>query len=299
MLLLPFNPVRQSSHQRQKYTHTQQTPDKLLPKVFGELRERYADRPGGYTRVLRIEPLNRTKLDQAESAILEFVDGKVDTRFAMTAAAVARSQVRGRTLHPTTQLNVKKVTAFRKNGKAEFRALVEAIKKGMPRGQVRDIDNAEYTLDEFEKRKKVYEAKLQAYHEYKEQRDLEYKQKREGRGARQRRLRREKKGIVQSEEEGEEPFLNAGEGKGEGQKQPRRSAPRAEELEHDIAASEWEDVDEAAVSHEEARARPKKRAVTGRGANKLQWKYPPKKPKLPLKYRAEKPTRAAPVKASF
>jgi len=37
------------------------TPHDLLPKLFGNLRERYADRPGGYTRVLRIEPQKKIK----------------------------------------------------------------------------------------------------------------------------------------------------------------------------------------------------------------------------------------------
>lgn len=107
-----------------------QTPDELLPKVFGELRERYADRPGGYTRVLRTEPLNRHQLDQAPSAILEFVDGPKDVRFAMTAATVARDEVLGKeTSNEITHLNIKKVTAYRKDGEKEFRKLVDKIKK--------------------------------------------------------------------------------------------------------------------------------------------------------------------------
>ena len=43
----------------------------LIPKVRGPLVERYKDRPGGYTRVLRIP--NR-KGDNAEMAIIEYVD---------------------------------------------------------------------------------------------------------------------------------------------------------------------------------------------------------------------------------
>ena len=39
----------------------------MVPKLFGPIRDRYLTRPGGYTRVLRIEPM---KEDQAESAIL-------------------------------------------------------------------------------------------------------------------------------------------------------------------------------------------------------------------------------------
>lgn len=103
------------------------TPDALLPKLFGELRERYLMRPGGYTRVLRTEPKNRK--DQAPSAILELVDGERDMRFAMTAAAVARDEVLGRDSSHITKMNVKKLTAFRKDGEAEFRALVDEIKE--------------------------------------------------------------------------------------------------------------------------------------------------------------------------
>ncbi|KAI3393964.1 hypothetical protein diail_3443 [Diaporthe ilicicola] len=108
-------------------TAPQQTPDRLLPKLFGELRERYLTRPGGYTRVLRTEP--KSKHDQAPSAILELVDGQRDIRFAMTAATVARDEVQGRPSSHITNMNVKKMTAFRQDGEREFRALVEEIKE--------------------------------------------------------------------------------------------------------------------------------------------------------------------------
>lgn len=101
-----------------------------MPKLFGELRERYLTRPGGYTRVLHTEPLNRHQLDQAPSAILEFVDGPKDVRFAMTAAAVARDEVLGKARsHENTLLNMRKVTAFRRDGERVFRELVEQIKR--------------------------------------------------------------------------------------------------------------------------------------------------------------------------
>jgi ribosomal protein L17 len=92
----------------------QQTPHEILPKLFGPLRERYAERPGGYTRVLRVEP---KKDDQAASAILELVDGPKDMRFALTARTVARRREQGlETLNDMTLTNVKKVTQFRKDG---------------------------------------------------------------------------------------------------------------------------------------------------------------------------------------
>ena len=97
-----------------------QTPHELLPKLFGPLRERYAERQGGYTRVLRVEP---KKDDQAPSAILELVDGPKDMRFAITAKAIARQREQGiQTLNELTALNVRKVTRYRKDG-------VEALEK--------------------------------------------------------------------------------------------------------------------------------------------------------------------------
>ena len=44
----------------------------VLQKLFAEIGPRYADRPGGYTRILR---LGARKGDNAELAILELVDG--------------------------------------------------------------------------------------------------------------------------------------------------------------------------------------------------------------------------------
>ncbi|KAL2133733.1 hypothetical protein VTI74DRAFT_1813 [Chaetomium olivicolor] len=101
------------------------TPHELMPKLFGELRERYLNRPGGYTRVLRTEP--KDKYDQAPSAILELVDGPKDMRFAMTAAAVARDRMLGKRHTDLTQKNVAKVTRYRKEGRDEFEKMVNKI----------------------------------------------------------------------------------------------------------------------------------------------------------------------------
>jgi large subunit ribosomal protein L17 len=43
----------------------------VLQKVFGELKDRYATRPGGYTRIIR---LGFRTGDAAEMALLELVD---------------------------------------------------------------------------------------------------------------------------------------------------------------------------------------------------------------------------------
>lgn len=96
----------------------------MVPKLFGPIRERYLDRPGGYTRVLRIEPL---KEDQAESAILELVDGPRDLRFAMTAKTLARLP-ETRKMNELTAKNVQKVTQFRKDGMDSLRDMVNKMR---------------------------------------------------------------------------------------------------------------------------------------------------------------------------
>lgn len=48
-----------------------QVPDKdVVSKVFGELKERYAQRPGGYTRITKLGPRQG---DAAPMAVLELV----------------------------------------------------------------------------------------------------------------------------------------------------------------------------------------------------------------------------------
>ncbi|OBT76156.1 hypothetical protein VF21_04800 [Pseudogymnoascus sp. 05NY08] len=101
------------------------TPHSLLPKLFGPLRERYAERPGGYTRVLRIEPL---KADQAPSAILELVDGPKDMRFAMTARTLARVQEAGQEVNDMTAKNIMKVTRYRPDADADLQRMVADLR---------------------------------------------------------------------------------------------------------------------------------------------------------------------------
>ena len=102
----------------------------MVPKLFGHIRERYAARPGGYTRILRIEPM---KEDQAESAILELVDGPKDLRFAMTANTLARLP-KNQQLNEKTAENVEKVTQFRQNGMESLRNMVDKLRGYNKRG---------------------------------------------------------------------------------------------------------------------------------------------------------------------
>ncbi|MCJ1435510.1 hypothetical protein MMC27_004884 [Xylographa pallens] len=99
-------------------------PVELMPKLFNELRERYLSRPGGYTRVLRIEPL---KEDQAPSAILELVDGPRDMRFAMTAKTLVKERATEEGVRDLTAKNIIKVTRFREGGQEELERTVRAL----------------------------------------------------------------------------------------------------------------------------------------------------------------------------
>lgn len=97
-----------------------------MPKLFGPLRERYANRAGGYTRVLHIEPI---KEDQARSAILELVDGPKDMRFAMTARTIAKVRANGQEINDMTAANIQKVTRFRPNAEKELEEMVAKFER--------------------------------------------------------------------------------------------------------------------------------------------------------------------------
>ena len=98
----------------------------MVPKLFGPIRERYLERTGGYTRVLRIEPI---KEDQAPSAILQLVDGPKDIRFAMTAKTIAHLRQEEKPINEITAANIAKVTRYRGNGEQELEELVEKFER--------------------------------------------------------------------------------------------------------------------------------------------------------------------------
>lgn len=58
-----------------------------MPKLFGTFASRYAERPGGYTRIHKFG--NRPG-DNAPVAILELVDNHKDLRWEITARAIGR-----------------------------------------------------------------------------------------------------------------------------------------------------------------------------------------------------------------
>ena len=106
------------------FINSNQKPVELMPKLFNELRTRYLNRPGGYTRVLQIEPL---KEDQAPSAILELVDGPRDMRFAMTAKTIVKERTSEGGIRELTAKNIAKVTRFRVGGQEELEKAVKAL----------------------------------------------------------------------------------------------------------------------------------------------------------------------------
>ena len=68
-----------------------------MPKLFGTLAERYANRPGGYTRVHKF---GRRPGDNAPVAVVTLVDGPKDIKFEMLARTVGKEVASNRDMRP-------------------------------------------------------------------------------------------------------------------------------------------------------------------------------------------------------
>jgi large subunit ribosomal protein L17 len=124
-----------------------------MDKLFGELRERYAGRPGGYTRVLRQEAIRD---DAAPSAILSLVDGPRDMRFSMTAKALVRQRRESLELNEMTLANMRKVTRFRADGEAALDEEVRRLEKDLEEREEKEkADFAEGTVYEWARGEKT------------------------------------------------------------------------------------------------------------------------------------------------
>jgi hypothetical protein len=145
--------------------NARQRPGLHIPKLFDELAPRYAARTSGYTRVLRVEP---KKEDQAPSAILEFVDGPRDMRFALTARTLAYRMRRDLPMNDVTRLNVRKVTRYRPNGVEELRLLVREFVEMEESKDEREVDEEDEEGEEVQAlppKLRVYPDPLRHFHD--------------------------------------------------------------------------------------------------------------------------------------
>lgn len=73
---------REDSVHNRRQAARQVQEDALVQKLFTEIAPRFKDRPGGYTRIVKLGP---RRGDGAEMAILEFVDFQLDKPVTPTA----------------------------------------------------------------------------------------------------------------------------------------------------------------------------------------------------------------------
>ncbi|CAG8521749.1 25568_t:CDS:2 [Gigaspora margarita] len=95
---------------------------KTIPKLFGEMADRYRERNGGYTRIHRIG--NRVS-DNAPMAVLEYVDAPGDLKYEMLIKQLARREL-DPSLKVSTTFNGEGVSPLRK--KREFKKWLGRIK---------------------------------------------------------------------------------------------------------------------------------------------------------------------------
>jgi large subunit ribosomal protein L17 len=107
----------------------------VLQKVFGELKDRYADRPGGYTRIIR---LGYRLGDAAQMALLELVDRpekvepKVEEKPEAKPAAKAKDKDKEAAPKAKAKSEPKAEAKAEPKGKPESKAKPEAKSEAKP-----------------------------------------------------------------------------------------------------------------------------------------------------------------------
>ena len=93
-----------------------------LKRLFDELGERYKDRPGGYTRIIK---LGRRDGDNAELAILELVDNPREREAAAAVSKRAKSATSGKKKSARAS-ETKEAEGGRKSGRRKAEASADA-----------------------------------------------------------------------------------------------------------------------------------------------------------------------------